>query len=194
MRFERPIRVYVASSYKNELQPVVVGWLRRAGALVFDFRHPPPGGRPFEGRTIDHDGPMRGAEFVDTVNTRRAMQGFMSNMGPLAAADVLVLLQPCGASAHLEAGFAIGSGIPVLVAIPHDGLRSPELMLMAANAMFVLSEDLAEAETPLLQAIASIMSQRDKAERQVRLGLWQRHGTDVFEMEIAHRAAITGKN
>ena len=41
-------------------------------------------------------------------------------------ADACVLLLPCGASAHLEAGWFSGAGKPVAVVAPE--IREPELM------------------------------------------------------------------
>lgn len=65
----------------------------------------------------------------------------------IAAADALVLLLPAGAGAHLAAGYAIGRGQRVLVAIDgRDPVPSP-LYLLAARVV-----DLAELPAALQDA------------------------------------------
>ena len=46
-------------------------------------------------------------------------------------AELLVLVMPCGRSAHLEMGYAVGSGIPAVIFMS-DG--EPELMYKMASA------------------------------------------------------------
>ncbi|MFW5920202.1 MAG: hypothetical protein ACOCUS_00075, partial [Polyangiales bacterium] len=59
-----------------------------------------------------------------------AVDGFESDRAGLEWCDRLVLLLPCGRSAHLEAGWAAGSGRPVHVLLA-DG--EPELMYLLAK-------------------------------------------------------------
>ena len=40
-------KIYVASSWKNLLQPAIVSVLRNAGHAVYDFRNPVPGNSGF---------------------------------------------------------------------------------------------------------------------------------------------------
>jgi len=46
------MRVYVASSWRNEKQPAVVKALREAGHEVYDFRSPTPGNTGFSWRKV----------------------------------------------------------------------------------------------------------------------------------------------
>lgn len=45
--------IYVASSWRNPYQPVVVGELRFMGHEVYDFRNPEPGSHGFHWSEID---------------------------------------------------------------------------------------------------------------------------------------------
>jgi hypothetical protein len=56
------MRIYVASSWRNTLQPSVVALLRQEGHSVYDFRHPAQGNDGFSWSRIDlhspHPGPL----------------------------------------------------------------------------------------------------------------------------------------
>ena len=57
------MKLYVASSWKNTLQPSVVAALREAGHVVYDFRNPAPGDRWFGWKQVvvkDYDDPYTG--------------------------------------------------------------------------------------------------------------------------------------
>jgi hypothetical protein len=46
-------RIYVASSWRNADQPVIVDELRLAGHQVYDFRNPPNGVKGFAWKELD---------------------------------------------------------------------------------------------------------------------------------------------
>ena len=50
---EKHMKIYVASSWRNERQPEVVRCLRQRGHEVYDFRHPTPGDFGFRWSEID---------------------------------------------------------------------------------------------------------------------------------------------
>jgi hypothetical protein len=57
------VNIYVASSWKNTLQPSVVTALREAGHTVYDFKNPAPGDHGFSWKQIvvkGHDDPYTG--------------------------------------------------------------------------------------------------------------------------------------
>ena len=122
-------RVYVASSWRNEIQPVVVAALRADGHEVYDFKNPAPGdngfgwrqlgGRPREEWDADY--------YATTVLDHPvAARGFELDMAALRACSACVLVLPCGRSAHLELGWAAGQGRLTVVYMPK--LDEPELM------------------------------------------------------------------
>lgn len=122
------MKVYVATSWKNELHAAVVERLRAEGHEVYDFKHPAPGDNGFAWREIVPDiRAVSAAEFRDLVLTHPAAErGFKFDMDALNAAEATVLVQPCGNSAHLELGRASGAG-QLTVVLLADGAQ-PELM------------------------------------------------------------------
>lgn len=128
------LRVYVASSWRCERQPAVVEAIRRAGHRVYDFRHPAPGSDGFSWKQIDPDDawladPRR---FVDGLQHPAAQRGFRLDMDALRAADACVLVLPCGNSAHLELGWAVGAGKRGIVLLDQPVSR-PELMYLVCE-------------------------------------------------------------
>ena len=120
-----PLRIYVASSWRNPRQPKVVQRLAEFGN-VYDFRNPAPGDTGFAWSDIDPDWRnWSPAKFRDALAHPIARRGFTLDMHALEAADVCVLVLPCGRSAHLELGFAVGAGRRTAVLLA-DG--EPELM------------------------------------------------------------------
>ena len=98
------MKIYVASSWRNNLQPRVVVALREAGHEVYDFRHPAPGNTGFRWSEIAPDWEDWTAEqFREALSHPVAARGFGFDMAALANSDACVLVLPCGRSAHLEA-------------------------------------------------------------------------------------------
>jgi hypothetical protein len=126
------LKVYVASSWRNERQPEMVELLRADGHEVYDFREPTPGNHGFSWHEIDPTIPRGPADLTlapeqirTMLNHPAADEGFALDMGALRWCEACVLLLPCGRSAHLEAGWASGAG-KFTVALLAEG--EPDLM------------------------------------------------------------------
>lgn len=126
------LRVYVASSWRNEGQPEIVSMLRSAGFAVYDFREPIPGNRGFSWHELDPTLPVGPADLTLPAEQIAYMlrhpiaeDGFALDMNALRWCDACVLVLPCGRSAHLEAGWAAGAG-KFTVGLLADG--EPDLM------------------------------------------------------------------
>jgi len=121
------MKIYVASSWRNEDQPRVVNVLKEHGHDVYDFRN--PGGEPgFSWDSVDKNWECWDvAEFKKALNHPVAKAGYRRDMRALAEADVCLLVLPCGRSAHLEAGYAAWTKTQVLF-IPPLVVGVPELM------------------------------------------------------------------
>jgi hypothetical protein len=126
------MKVYVASSWRNPDQPAMVELLRAVGHEVYDFREPTEGNHGFSWHEIDPSVPrgaadlrLSGARIVSLLDHPAARDGFALDMGALEWCDAVVLLLPCGRSAHLEAGWAAGAG-KLTIGLLSDG--EPELM------------------------------------------------------------------
>lgn len=128
-------RIYVASSWRNPDQPGIVEMLRQAGHEVYDFRNPRPGDNGFAWSDIDPDWlAWRPVPFRDALDHPVAVSGFDSDFDAMKWADTFVLALPCGRSAHLEAGWAIGTGKPTAILL-HEDKFEPELMYRMADLL-----------------------------------------------------------
>jgi NTP pyrophosphatase (non-canonical NTP hydrolase) len=133
----RARRIYVASSWRNPIQPDIVAALRTAGHEVYDFRNPAPGQKGFAWRDCGGeaatDGPGTGAKtissYLEAIRSDRAAEGFRYDKGAMDWADTCVLVLPCGRSAHLEAGFMAGEGKDTYILL-HEDKFEPELMYL----------------------------------------------------------------
>ena len=121
------MKIYVASSWRNERQPVVVESLRAAGHEVYDFRHPSEGDNGFSWRQITPTPrPWPPSLTIEVLNHPVAIAGFGKDHAAMEWADAFVMVLPCGKSAHLELGWACGAGKPSFILMENDD--EPELM------------------------------------------------------------------
>jgi nucleoside 2-deoxyribosyltransferase len=137
------VKIYVASSWRNERQPEVVAALRAAGHDVYDFRNPRPGDRGFQWSEIDPEWQRWTPEqFRSALTDDVALRGFESDWDAMQEADCCVLVMPCGRSAHLEAGYFAGAG-KRLVILLSDG--EPELMYSMASFIALSIDEAVDA-------------------------------------------------
>lgn len=128
----RPEYVYVASSWRNPLQQGIVHTLRATGIDCYDFRNPAPGETGFSWSEIDPDWLAWEAKaYVEALKHPVAEHGFRRDFDAMQRADAFVLVLPCGRSAHLELGWAIGAGKRTCI-LTRDG-EEPELMAKMAD-------------------------------------------------------------
>lgn len=126
------MKIYVASSWRNERQPSVVEALRAAGHEVYDFRNPGPGLTGFGWKQVHAEPvPWSAEKTREVLEHPVAQAGFDSDRAAMAWADAIVMVQPCGRSAALELGWGAGAG-KLTVALLADG-QEPELMLKVAD-------------------------------------------------------------
>jgi hypothetical protein len=124
------VKVYVASSWRNRGgQQAAVQTFRAAGMEVYDFTDEEGfhwssvGGKNWELASTE--------TYLEMLNHPLAEAGFKSDMDALRSADATVLVAPCGRSAHLELGYAIGAGQKTAIWIPT--IQEPELMYKMAD-------------------------------------------------------------
>jgi hypothetical protein len=133
------MKLYVASSWRNATQPTIVGALVRAGHEVYDFKNPNHGKGGFHWSDIDPQWRSWSPDdFRSYLEHPIAKAGFDSDFTAMKWADAGVLVMSCGRSAHLEAGYFVGAGKPLVVLLS-DG--EPELMYaMATHLCSTLDE------------------------------------------------------
>lgn len=129
-------RIYVASSWRNPLQPEVVSALRGEGHEVYDFRNPAAGNSGFHWSEVEGGWQSwTPQKFVHLLTSHPvAAEGFAFDKAALDWCDTCVLLLPSGRSAHLEAGYARGQGKHLFVLLQPDKFE-PELMYLLANGI-----------------------------------------------------------
>jgi hypothetical protein len=130
------VNIYVASSWRNEHQPEVVKQLRLLGHSVYDFRNPKPGNHGFAWDQIDiawRDWTV--PEWFDGLSHPIAQAGFKSDFEAMKWADMCVLVLPAGRSAHLELGWAVGTGKKTVLLAP-DEYEEPDLMPLMCDKLF----------------------------------------------------------
>ena len=112
IRRPRPVRVYVASSARNERFEAVVARLREEGHLVYDFKAQPTF---FSWELIAGKGPCSAEKHRTSLSHFLAHRAFRADMIGLLECDACVLVLPAGASSHVELGFAVGAGKQTIV-------------------------------------------------------------------------------
>lgn len=128
------MKVYVAGSWKKSIMhEEVVRELRKAGFEVYDYKHPTKDDNGFHWSDIDTNYKnWTPFEFKNNIKHPIAENGFAKDFGAMMNADACVLVLPSGRSSHLEAGWFIGEGKPVLILLANG---EPELMYKMADEL-----------------------------------------------------------
>lgn len=120
--------IYVASSWRNKFQPMVVAGLRTAGYEVYDYK---TDGASFDWNDLGTY--KQGDQWMPRMLEMSLCHGvakraFVHDMTALHRASACVLVLPAGRSAHLEAGWMAGKGQPVFIYA--EERIEPELMYL----------------------------------------------------------------
>ncbi|MGR3303774.1 MAG: hypothetical protein ACUZ8I_14915 [Candidatus Scalindua sp.] len=139
-------KIYVASSWRNPMQPEIVNILRDAGHEVYDFKNPAPGNNGFAWSQIDQEWLDWSPEvFVEKlINHPVAKTGFTLDKDALDWCDTCVMVLPCGRSAHLEAGYICGQRKHVIFYL-HPDKFEPELMYLLGDDLVCNNKDMLKA-------------------------------------------------
>ena len=134
------MKIYVASSWRNTIQPDVVQALRAAGHEVYDFRNPGPGLSGFAWASIDPDWQeWTTDQYRAALEHPIARSGFALDFNAMKEADAGVMVLPCGRSANIEAGWIVGQCKPLWIL--QTERQEPELMYaMAAGICGTIKE------------------------------------------------------
>jgi hypothetical protein len=129
------MKIYVATSWRNEYYPDVIKRLRKEGHDVYDFRNLPTWRAFFSWSDIDTEWESWSTtQFRDALSTPIARADFHSDMGALRSCDALLLVLPCGASAQTELGWATGARKITIIYDP-TGKPNAELMYLMCDAI-----------------------------------------------------------
>ena len=109
-------RVYIASSWKQASAVNTLAiFLEGNGMEVFAFTEGdkrPDGLDAFTFGPDTWEGPLplKQTDWINFMDNAKTERAFRADKAGLDWADTVVLLLPCGRSAHLEAGYAVGQG------------------------------------------------------------------------------------
>lgn len=128
------MKIYLASSWRNNEYYKMYDYLtKELGYTVYDFRN---ANSKFSWRQVDPEfGMGSNKRYLEHINDEKCEVAFASDMGALSECDVCVMLMPCGNSAHMEAGYAVGAGKPVAVFLGDDDSLRPDLMWKMAEVI-----------------------------------------------------------
>lgn len=135
------MKLYIASSWRNNFYPEVVKRLREEGFDVYDFRNPPSGDSGFKWHFVGEDWQEWTPEqYREKLNHPLAERQFMNDLEAINSCDACVLVLPCGRSAHTEAGWFAGKGKKIIAYIPTK--EEPELMYKLFDGIACTLEEL----------------------------------------------------
>lgn len=116
------------------MQPMIIEILKAAKIPHYDFRNP-------ESKTgfswnevmpsFNIDEQLANVtDYIRGLEHPRSIEGFRSDFEAMEKADTFILVLPCGRSAHLELGWAVGAGkrTAILLDPDHNKNVTPELM------------------------------------------------------------------
>lgn len=124
-------KIYLASSWRNQHLDGIVGMLTFAGHEVLDFREP---GCSFNWSDLDPQWEEWDTEsYLKALENPRAMLGFKSDLDKILAAEWVILVPPCGLSAGIEFGYAVGMGRKTMVLAHY--IERPDLMIKMSRVV-----------------------------------------------------------
>ena len=136
---EYKMKIYVASSWRNQLQPAIVSIMRSAGHEVYDFKNPAPGNNGFSWSQIDPDWEnWTPQQYRKALEHPIAKAGYNCDMTALYDCDACVLVLPSGRSASWEFGWALGHGKQGAVIMLDK--YEPELMYLGNPILTTIDE------------------------------------------------------
>jgi hypothetical protein len=129
LREYQNLRLYVASSWKNKLLDRLFTMLAQHGHLAYDFRHADNiASFSFKNYGVkDTTDPETARSLIHMAPSRAQLQ---RDLEAIRTCDVLVLVNPCGRSAHWEAGMAVQMGKRVVVL---QDKNEPDLLYATAD-------------------------------------------------------------
>ncbi len=127
------MKLYTASSWRNERYPDIVEELIYAGHRIYDFR---ASNHWFKWEQIDEKWESwNNEQFIKALDHPLSRRAFGSDHRGMEWADVCVLVLPCGKSAHIEAGYMKGKGKKLYILLGGETTRA-ELTYSIADGIF----------------------------------------------------------
>jgi len=137
------MNIYVASSWRNQRQPVIVNTLRHEGHDVYDFRSPDDDDHGFHWSEID---PCWQVWTMDEYRRHLcksplAEHGFNTDFAAMEWADVFLGVMPFGRSASMEMGWGAGQGKRTILLLSD---AEPELMVKMFDFICITMDEVCD--------------------------------------------------
>ena len=133
--------VYIIGALKNPIVPEFTNRLVEEGFDAFSEWYTP--GPEADSFLLDY-AKRRGWSYKQALNSYAAEHIFNFDVRHLEAADIVVMLAPCGKSCHMEFGWHARTGKPGFILFDGEPERF-DLMYRFATDVFFHCEDLFEA-------------------------------------------------
>jgi len=142
--------VYVIGSLRNPEIPTIGNKIRASGFEAFDDWH---GAGPKADDEWFRYEQERGRPMRDALKGKAAQTIFHFDKRNLDAADAALLVLPAGKSGHLEAGYMIGRGKPVVVCFDKEPERWDVMYNFASDVAFSIDDALASLQCALQRRV-----------------------------------------
>lgn len=131
------MKIYLASSWRNQGNyPQALHYLRQWGHDVYDFKR-----EAFAWKELGSDWENWNQEqFRAALSTDKSKANFQRDMTALENCDACVMVLPCGKSAHLELGWAVGAKKKSYVLQMEP--TQPELMYLMCDKIIINFQEL----------------------------------------------------
>lgn len=167
------MNIYLASSWRNPKYESTREFLQGLGHTVYDFKNTESA---FDWKDIDPAFEMHGdkkttglsaSKFREALRHPLARKGYDADLCAVLAADCLILLLPCGRSAHTEFGIATGVNVApgrkkFTIVFLDDPISEPELMYMGATMLVTNVEELKSAVEVVDILVSSMKEAQDE--------------------------------
>ena len=136
------MKIYVASSWKNPFHNAMVEDLMFAGYEVYNYRNQP---ESFQWADISPRWQVWSNHDVRSVleHNEKVELAFEKDKWMMDNADVCILLLPSGRSSHMEAGYMVGKGKNLIIAMFEN--ERPDTLYKLAYRICVTKQEIFEA-------------------------------------------------
>lgn len=136
--------VYIASSWRNPRYEWLLSKLRQDYPQIdfYDFRTVNSAftWSELESEVSDSftQDEWNVSHYLKAIHTERAYTAFQNDFAALRRSQLVILCNPCGESAHMEAAYARGMNVPIIDFYPYSGnnLSSKTYSLELMKLMF----------------------------------------------------------
>lgn len=117
---KKPLKIYLAGGLVNPEIVVCTKLLQEAGHIPFSEWYTP--GPEADVRWRDYELSI-GFSYREALKRPSAQNTFNFDKRHIDDSDVMLMILPCGKSAHLELGYMIGTGKPAHILMPEEPER-----------------------------------------------------------------------